>query len=58
MAEEKKGEMDPKAQAKYLRAAYKEEHKKNVKLQQEIAEITTKLNQAEDELKERVTPYC
>ncbi len=51
--EETKKSMDPKTLVKYLKAGVKEERRKNAKLQEEIAEITTKLKRAEEELKER-----
>lgn len=51
--ENEKTEMDPKTRAKYLKALFKDERKKNQKLQNEIVELTVKLKNAEEELRER-----
>lgn len=46
--------MDVAAQLKYLKAGYREEHKKNVKLQEEVANLTSELKRAKESLAEKV----
>ncbi len=52
--EDQKGSMDVAAQLKYLKAGYREEHKKNVKLQEEVANLTSELKRAKESLAEKV----
>eukprot|EP00826_Nyctotherus_ovalis_P062890 TRINITY_DN9179_c0_g1_i2.p1 TRINITY_DN9179_c0_g1~~TRINITY_DN9179_c0_g1_i2.p1 ORF type:complete len:316 (+),score=163.68 TRINITY_DN9179_c0_g1_i2:235-1182(+) len=46
---------DPKVQAKYFKALFKEQKKKNAKLQEEITEVMGRLKRAEEDLLEKST---
>lgn len=46
---------DPKVQIKYFKALFKEQKKKNAKLQEEITEMTERLKRAQEDLLEKST---